>query len=136
MPFRTNKINISDKVHAKFVPVSSAYQYNSVRLHSYIDMQNLLVRIMRELCLIYLFYSCEKAHEHWVIVTDKALYNIATKQQLVVTHTIRQTEIPALIHSSVTNTPSFKNVVSREEIFSPCIFAKTYVFTKIQGEKM
>jgi len=42
-------------------------------LHWYIHMQNLLVRIMRELCPIYLFYACEKAHKHWVITTDKSI---------------------------------------------------------------
>jgi len=30
------------------------------------------------------------------------------KQPIVVTHTIRPTEIPALLYSSVTNTPSLK----------------------------
>jgi len=48
------------------------FQWYMTVLHWYIDTQNLLVRIMRELCLIYLCYACEKAHEHWVIITDKS----------------------------------------------------------------
>jgi hypothetical protein len=36
------------------------------------------------------------------------------KQQMVVTNTIRQTEIPSLIDSSVTNTPSEKSCVHQK----------------------
>jgi hypothetical protein len=36
------------------------------------------------------------------------------KQQAVITYTIRQTEIPALLHNWVTNTPSVKTLCARK----------------------
>jgi hypothetical protein len=46
------------------------------------------------------------------------------KEQFVVTHTIRQTEIPALLDSWVTNTPSIK-MLCPQKIVCPYIFVKT-----------
>ena len=46
------------------------------------------------------------------------------KRQFVVTHTIRQTEMPALLDSCVTNTPSVKTFYP-QKIASPYIFIKT-----------
>jgi hypothetical protein len=48
---------------------------------------------------------------------------LLTKQQFVITHTIRQTEIPALLDSLVTNTPSVK-MQSSQKIASPYIFVQ------------
>ena len=45
------------------------------------------------------------------------------KQQIVVTHSIRQNEIPALLDSWVTNTPSVK-ILHPQKIASPYIFVK------------
>jgi len=45
------------------------------------------------------------------------------EQQLVVSHTIRQTEIPALLDSWVTNAPSVK-------MFCPQQIAWPYIFIK------
>jgi hypothetical protein len=39
-----------------------------------------------------------------------------TKRQFIVTHTIRQTEIPALMDSCVTNTPSVKMLCPQKNI--------------------
>jgi len=52
--------------------------------------------------------------------SDKINYinNISLmKRQLVLTHTIRQTQIPTLLHSLVTNTPSVKMLYPQKEIF-------------------
>jgi len=46
------------------------------------------------------------------------------KQKLVVTHTIRQTEIPALLNGSVTNTLSVK-ILYPQKNASPYILVKT-----------
>jgi hypothetical protein len=54
------------------------------------------------------------------------LINISlTKQQIVVAHTIRQTEIPALLDSWVINTPSVKLLCSQKRIACPYIFIET-----------
>ena len=47
------------------------------------------------------------------------------KQQFVVTHTIRQIKIPALLDSWVTNTPSVKMLCPQKEIAS-----SSYIFVK------
>jgi hypothetical protein len=46
------------------------------------------------------------------------------KRQFVVTHTIRQTEIPALLDIWLTNTPSVK-ILCLHKIDFPYIFLKT-----------
>jgi hypothetical protein len=52
------------------------------------------------------------------------IYISPIKQQFVVTHTIRQTEIPASLDISVTNTPSVK-MLCPQKIPCPYIFVKT-----------
>ena len=51
------------------------------------------------------------------------------KQQFVVTHTIRQNDIPALLNSAVTNTPSVKMLLpqkkKKKKIAHPFFFVKT-----------
>jgi len=49
------------------------FQWYMTLLYCYMDKQNLQVRIMRKLCPKYLFCACEKAHEHWVIVTENSI---------------------------------------------------------------
>ena len=46
------------------------------------------------------------------------------KRQFVLAHTIRPTEIPALLHSSVTNTP-YAKMLCPQKVVCPCIFVKT-----------
>jgi len=46
------------------------------------------------------------------------------KQQFVITHTLRQTDIPTLLHGSATNTPSVKTLCPQQNCF-PYIFMKT-----------
>jgi hypothetical protein len=53
------------------------------------------------------------------------------QQQLVVTHTIRQTEIPALLDSWVTNAPSVK-MFCPQQIACP-YFHKVYIIYKGVG---
>jgi len=45
------------------------------------------------------------------------------KQQFVITHTMHQTELPALLDSWVTNTPSVKMLYPQKKIYY--IFVKT-----------
>jgi len=52
------------------------------------------------------------------------------QQQLVVTHTIRQTEIPALLDSWVTNASSVK-VLCPQQIACPYIFVNYTNYTKV-----
>jgi len=65
----------------------------------------------------------------WVEVTSRLTTHTKislNKQQFVVTHTIRQTEIPALLNGLVTNTPSVKILYpQKKKISSPYIFVKT-----------
>jgi hypothetical protein len=49
---------------------------------------------------------------------------LLTKQQVVITHTIHQTEISPLLDSSVKNTPSVK-MLCPQKFASTCIFVKT-----------
>ena len=51
-------------------------------------------------------------------------YAVLMEQLFVAKHTIRQTEIPALLDSLVTNTPSVKTQCPQTH-FSPCISVKT-----------
>jgi hypothetical protein len=43
---------------------------------------------------------------------------LVMKEQFIVTHTIRQNEIPALLDSWVTSTPSFKFCVHKDNCLS------------------
>ena len=53
------------------------------------------------------------------LTTSISLVDISfTKQQFVVTHTIRQTDIPALVDSSVTNTSSVKMLYAQKKCFN------------------
>jgi hypothetical protein len=48
------------------------------------------------------------------------------KEQFAVTHTIREAEIPALLDTWVTNTPSVKILCpQKKKLASPYIFVKT-----------
>jgi len=44
------------------------------------------------------------------------------KQQFIITHAIHQTEIPTLLDSLVTNTPTAKMLHSQKKITCPYIF--------------
>ena len=46
-------------------------------------------------------------------------------RQFAVTHTIRQTEIPALLYGWVTYTPSVRMLCPQKKIASPYIYVKT-----------
>jgi hypothetical protein len=65
-------------------------------------------------------------HEAQLRVRHFALSLSLVERQFVITHTIRQTEIPALLDSSMANTPSVK-------ILFPLKIACSRIFVKSEG---
>ena len=53
-----------------------------------------------------------------MLFTAKANNIIPLEKQFVVTHTIRQTQIPALLYSSVTNTAAVNMLYQQKNVFS------------------